>query len=48
MQMIDSATAAVTAAGLHRGEDDEQTVLVCDYGGSDLTISLVKISFGEI
>ena len=48
MEIIDSAFAAVAAAGLHRGEDDEQTVLVCDYGGSDLTISVVKISFGNI
>lgn len=47
MEIIDSAIAAVTAAGLLRGEDDEQNVLVCDYGGSDCTISVVKISFGN-
>ena len=47
MQFIDSASAAVRAAGAHLGEDEE-TVLVCDYGGSDLTVSVVQISFGKI
>lgn len=36
------------AAGLHLGADDEQTVLVCDFGGNDLTISVVRVSFGNI
>lgn len=48
MQFIDSASAAVRAAGLHLGADDEQTVLVCDFGGSDLTFSVVKVSLGTI
>ena len=48
MECIDSASAAVRAAGLHLGEDEEQVALVCDYGGSDLTISVLNISFGSI
>ena len=47
-EFIDSASAAVRAAGLHLGEDEEQVALVCDYGGSDLTISVLNISFGSI